>query len=198
MDIFGVSETWLKPHLHSNRVSISGYQSYRLDRPTGPKTKKKRGGGLITYVSEKYASVCEPLIELDRSDKNIETQWILLHRANCKNVVTCNLYRPPNGNLKKVLDYLDDCVKSLNISKLGLFLIGDWKVDYQNRQSPNYKKLNFFGTSNGLSQFIKNTTCNTNKTTSLIDLALTNSKFVSSAGVLEHFISDHQQTSRNY
>ena len=50
----------------------------------------------------------------------------------------------------------------------------------------------FFSQPNGLTQYISNTTRNLDKTKSLIDLAMTNSKFVKDAGTLEHFISDHQ------
>ena len=46
--------------------------------------------------------------------------------------------------------------------------------------------------SNGLSLHISSTTRNTDKSKSLIDLALTNSKFISDSGTLNHFISDHQ------
>ena len=46
--------------------------------------------------------------------------------------------------------------------------------------------------ANGLSQYINSTTRNTDKTKSLIDLAITNSKFISASGTLDCFISDHQ------
>ena len=58
--------------------------------------------------------------------------------------------------------------------------------------SPNYEKLNLFAHLNGLSQHIKATTRNTDKTKSLIDLAMSNSKFIGKSGTLEHFISNHQ------
>ena len=192
VDILSISETWLKTHLHSNLVSIQGYKLYRQDRALGPLRKKKRGGGLITYIADKHASMCESLQDMDRSDETIEAQWTLIHRPNCKNVVTCNLYRPPEGNLKKALDYLDESISLLNVPKTDLFIVGDWNVNYKNQSSPEFKKLNFFITSNGLSQHIKSMTRNTDKTNSLIDLALSNSKFISSAGTLEHYISDHQ------
>ena len=154
VDILSISETWLKPHLSSDLLEISGYKTYRLDRVFGPTRKKLRGGGLVTYVSEEFASMCEPLIELNRTDENVEALWTFIHRPNCKNVVVCNLYRPPEGNLKKALEYLDDCLKSLNVSKLNMFLMGDWNVNYKNKQSPGYTQLNFFSTSNGLTQHI--------------------------------------------
>ena len=43
IDVFTVSETWLKRHL----VDIQGFKAYRLDRDSG-KGEKKRGGGLLT------------------------------------------------------------------------------------------------------------------------------------------------------
>ena len=191
IDILTISESWLKPHLHTNLISISGFDVFRQDRSTKPKSKK-RGGGLLTYINKKHSSQCEPLLELNTSNENIEVQWILIHRPNCKNVVVCNVYRPPNGNLDKAVDYLDECLKTLNLSKLNLFIIGDLNVNYQNKSAASYKKLHFFMQSNGLSQFINTTTRNTNKSKSLIDLVISNSQFISRSGTLDHYLSDHQ------
>ena len=193
IDMFTFSETWLKLYVHSNNINIKGFKTFRLDRETrNKKGSKKRGGGLITYVNEKHASSCENLTELDKSDGNIEAQWVYFHRPHCKDVVVCNMYRPPAGNLKQAIDYLEDCLKTINISKTDIFLVGDMNVNYKNKKSPNFARFNFFAQSNGLTQHIKNTTRNTDKSKSLIDLALTNSKFINQSGTLEHFISDHQ------
>ena len=78
------------------------------------------------------------------------------------------------------------------MSKTDVFLLGDFNVNYKIKTSPSYKKFNFFAQSNSLTQHINTTTRNTDKSKSLIDLALTNSKFISQSGTLEHFISDHQ------
>ena len=197
LDAFTISETWLKPHLDTNLIDLEGYKAFRLDRTylakKGSKGKKgKSGGGLVTYISNKHTSSCELLDELDISNEHIEAQWLYIHRPHCKNVAICNLYRPPQGDLKKALNYLDDCLKTINLCKVDVFVVGDMNVDYQSKKSPNYKRLNFFAQSNGLSQHIHTTTRNTNKTKSLIDLAFTNSKFIKAAGTLDHHISDHQ------
>ena len=191
IDILTLSETWLRPHLNTSLVDLPGYRTFRLDRDSKSK-RKKRGGGLISYVSDKHASACEALEELDVANENIEAQWIHLHRPNCKNVVICNTYRPPGGDLRKSIIYLDNCLKSFNLGKTDLFVLGDLNIDYKNKSSPKYKKFKFFAQSNGLTQYINSTTRNNDKTKSLIDLALTNSKFIQKAGTLEHFISDHQ------
>ena len=70
--------------------------------------------------------------------------------------------------------------------------MGDFNVNYKNKSSPAYKKLHFFTQSNGLTQYINTATRNTDKTKSLIDLAITNSKSISKSGSLDHYISDHQ------
>ena len=190
IDVLTISETWMRSYMETQLVELQGFKSYRLDRGHG--NRRKRGGGLITYVNEKHAVHCEALEELDRTKSDIEAQWVLICRPECRNVVVCNLYRPPTGNLFKALQYLEECIKSVNLSKTNVFLLGDMNVNYRNKSSPDYKKVHFFNQTNGFTQYINTTTRNTDKSKSLIDLAITNSKFVSDSGTLEHFISDHQ------
>ena len=191
LDVLAFSESWLKPYLNSKLIALDGFDVFRLDRSSGARTKK-RGGGLLLYVNHKHSSDCESLDELNVSNENMEAQWILIHRAHCKNIVICNMYRPPNGDLAKAVKYLDDCIRTINTVKVDVFLLGDLNVNYKNTSSPDYKKLHFFAQSNGLSQLIKSTTRNTDKTKTLIDLAMSNSKFISKAGTLKLFRSDHQ------
>ena len=94
IDILTICETWLKYHLNTSLFNIDRYQAFRQDRNLSNKTGK-RGGGLISYISLKYASSCESLEELDRSMDFIEAQWFYIHRQNCKDIVVCNIYRPP-------------------------------------------------------------------------------------------------------
>ena len=103
-----------------------------------------------------------------------------------------NLYRPPTGNLKLAIDCLDETHKSINLNKEDVFLMGDLNVNFKNKSSVDYKKLNFLIKTNGLSQLITTTTRNTDKSKSLLDVILTNSTYISEAGTLDHFISDHQ------
>ena len=191
IDVLTISETWLRAHLRTGVYELNGFTSFRQDRGTSAK-KGKRGGGLITYINNKHSSFCESLEDLNASTEHIEAQWVLIHRPHCKNVVICNAYRPPNGNLKKALLYLDESLKQINLSKVDVFLLGDMNVNYQNKTSVNYKSLRFFSQSNGLTQHISTTTRNTDRSNALIDLTLSNSKLISSAGTLNHYISDHQ------
>ena len=151
LDLFTLSETWLNDSVNSQSVGIKGYVLYRHDRDLHA-VAKKRGGGLLTYVREDHAASSEQLDELNKSNENIEAQWSIIYRPHCKNVVIGNIYRPPNGNLKKAIDYLEECLLSLDMDTMELFIMGDLNVNYKNKLSVKYKKLNFFVKANGLTQ----------------------------------------------
>ena len=164
---------------------------YRQDRESGTRVKKK-GGGLLTYINARNASDSEELMSLNKVSHDMEVQWSVIHREHCKDVVICNVYRPPYGKLDSFITYMEECIKGFDLGKVELFVLGDMNVNFKSKKTREYKKLNFLIQSNGLTQHIKDTTRNTKDSNSLVDLVLTNSKYVSSAGLLDHYFSDHQ------
>ena len=73
LDVFTLSETWLKQCIHSDVVALQGLQSIRLD--WGSKCKlQKRGGGLIPYIHNKHSFSCEMLHDLSASNNSVEAQ----------------------------------------------------------------------------------------------------------------------------
>ena len=93
-------------------------------------------------------------------NENIKAQWFYIHRQHCKGIVACNIYRPPNGDLGKAVKCLDDNIKTLNLAKVNLFILGDFNINYKNKKSPAYKVFNFVVQSNGLTQHINSSTRN--------------------------------------
>ena len=87
---------------------------------------------------------------MKKSDTNIEAQWLIINRPNCKNVVICNGYRPPTGKLQKSIEYLEDSLQLFDPAKVEIFVMGDLNVNYIKKISTEYKKLNFFVESNSL------------------------------------------------
>ena len=83
----------------------------------------------MTYINNKHSSLCESLDDMNMSNAHIEAQWTLIHRPNSKNIVICNVCRPTNGNLKTAISYLDECLKTINLSKVDVFLLGDLNVN---------------------------------------------------------------------
>ena len=191
LDVITMSETWLNDSVHSGSVALDNYILYRQDRDF-KRVSKKRGGGLLTYIRNKHAAESEQWTEMDRASKDIEALWSVIHRPHCKNTVICNVYRPPKGNLEKALDYLGNCFQKVDMVKNDVFVMGDMNVNYKNQLSAEFKKLNFFVKANCMTQVITNTTRNSDKSKSLLDLVLTNSNYIKSVGTLEHYISDHQ------
>ena len=191
VDIVTLSETWVKGFLDSQLLSLKGYTMLRQDRNL-ERVGKKNGGGLMTYIRTSKFPDYKLLDKLSTSCPHIEAQWIEIVRPECKNLVICNFYRLPNTNLDKTLKYLNKCLKSLNRSKVDLYLLGDMNIDYLKKASPAYIKLAFFEKSNQLAQIISDTTRNTNNTKTLLDIILTDDKHVANSGTLDMMMSDHQ------
>ena len=191
LDVITVSESWLNNSVSSSSLTIKKYIIFRQDRNFNV-VSKRRGGGLLTYIATKHAADSTELTDISRSNADIEAQWSIIYIPKCRNVAICNVYRPPTGNVKKAIDYLEETLGSLDLDKTDVFLLGDLNVNYQNISSPDFKKLHFFAKSNGLAQVIQNTTRNNDRSESLLDVIFTNSIYVNSAGTLDHYIRDHQ------
>ena len=191
IDVVSLSETWLNASVNQSEINLTGFRAYRQDRENGTKVKKK-GGGLLTYINIKHASEIEELLDLNRVTRDMEVQWFLIHRKHCKDIIVCNVYRPPYGKLDSFVSYMEECIKGLDLNKVELFVMGDMNVNNMSKKTRDFKKLNFLFKSNGLTQLIKDATRNTKKSKTLVDLVSTNSKYISAAGTLEHCFSDHQ------
>ena len=190
IEIITLSETWLHEALPTHIVELNGYTGFRQDR-SGPGTKS-RGGGLITYIKNQLADYTITLSKLNSCTPHLEAQWMKVERPTVKNIILCNMYRPPEGDLSKAIEYLNKCIQQLNSAKCDIFILGDWNVNYKNTLSPEYKKITCFENGNNLRQIIRETTRNTDKTKTLLDLILTNADNIADSGTLDMFISDHQ------
>ena len=191
IDIVAISETWLTKSIQDQAVSINGYNSVRLDRDLS-KTKKKWGGGLITYINSKHSNNLQELQELSATTPNYEALWVKINMPTSKDIIVCNFYRPPNGKLDKSVKYLEDSLACINMSKTDVFILGDFNTNFCAKDNNESKKLNFFVRSNQLMQHITDNTRCTQTSSTVLDLAITNCRYVSLAGTLPLYISDHQ------
>ena len=106
LDVITLSETWLNEAVNLKTVNLEDYILYRQNIDLKA-VVKKWGGGLLTYIRKEHAADCEPLVDYNKSNGDIEAQWSIIYRPHCKNVVICNVYRPPTGNLAKAVSYLE-------------------------------------------------------------------------------------------
>ena len=94
--------------------------------------------------------------------------------------------------MKEALKTLNSGISDLHTNKKELYIMGDLNIDYSNSASLAYKQLILFQKTNNLEQYIKTTTRNTSKSKTLLDLVLSDAKYIKEAGTLDSFISDHQ------
>ena len=191
-DIICLSETWFKQGLSSNYVHIPNYNLIRLDLAWTEGGLLKKGGGVCAYLSDtiKYSD-CE-LSNLNKSTIDIEIQWVTIKGQFQKEIIIANVYRPPQGNFKKFLKYMDECIDSIeNLYKKDLFILGDFNIDVSKKNESKTKDLLQNFNSYGLKQYINGTT-RYGRNNSCIDLIFSNSEYVSAAGILDLNFSDHQ------
>lgn len=108
VDIFCLSETWLKPKHLSSSLLIPGFQPpLRCDRLAN------RGGGVAVYFRDGLA-----FKELRIVPAGIECLAVdvILPRRKRLTVVTC--YRPPRQNMQEFLDLLESVLSSVRSGEI--------------------------------------------------------------------------------
>ena len=192
IEIFTLSETWLHSKVDTHMIQIQGYTAYRLDRETmNANLTTKRGGGLVTYVKNTSLDVYVKDAE-NTSTKDIEIQWFKIKRKNTKTITLANVYRPPNGNLDRAIKTIEKGLRALVQPNDETVILGDFNIDYKNKNSPKFKKIKFFERANALEQMICTTTRNSKTSSTILDMVFTNMKYIKEAGTLDSFLSDHQ------
>ena len=200
IDVFSISESWLNGAVPDRVVECMGYDMIRLDRDWSERDADnalpKRGGGLVCFIKEglKYSDTSYAV--LNKSCKDLEMLWVKLEINNMRPVVVVIVYRPPQGDYKKCLDYIDEAFERANLKdNTDIFLMGDFNIDFSDRQGNKTKELEFMTRSLGLEQKIKGFTRsalrNGTLSESKLDLIFTNSEYIMDARSLDYNISDH-------
>ena len=92
-DFVCICESWLDEIDDEVDTSWFGKVAFRLDRYT------RRGGGVITYVDNKYNGHCRVLTDACRMEDDIELMTIHVTKPNYKNLYIMNTYKAPVGTL---------------------------------------------------------------------------------------------------
>lgn len=79
-----------------------------------------------------------------------------------------------------------------HLEEFEIYINGDLNIAYNVQTSADFSKIKHLESKYQLTQLIKEPTRCTMQTNSILDLILTNSKFISSAGTDDMNISDHQ------
>ena len=117
--IIGISETWLNEDT-KNTYNINGYNSEHLCRVD------KRGGGVSIFIQEgiQYSR----RTDLDIINDYVEAIFIEINKVELntkKDLIVGVIYRPPNTDLQKFLDIINDWVSPMDKEKTINFYLGD-------------------------------------------------------------------------
>ena len=137
-------------------------------------------------------SVCIPpnhnYEHLNSSKHDMEAVWIEIIRPYAKNIMVATIYRPPDGNVKFFCEELTQEANSIfDLDKHELFVLGDFNINVNNKESTEYEHLAHFQELTNLKQLITDNT----RANSCIDLTFTNSDNILDCGVMDINISDH-------
>ena len=90
----------------------------------------------------------------NRSNNTIEIQWVEIINKNCKDFLIANGYRPPDGNISDFFEYFEDTLSEIDLTKIYLFFMGDFNIDYLDKKSDNTRKFKATLKQYGLDQLI--------------------------------------------
>ena len=199
VDIFGISESWLSEAVPTGLIDINGFSVARLDRSWSDNESsmaKKKGGGLLCYINNSIQFSDTKYAHLNCSCKDLELQWVAISLVNCRQIVILNVYRPPQGNHKKACKIINDSLTQACLKgNAEVFLMGDFNIDLNTKESPLTKELLFITGLNGLLPKTQQTTRHSTRAgrtvETCIDNIFTNSSLIAESKVLNLNISDH-------
>lgn len=190
-DVFSVSETWFTDKDTLVCSEIQGYNILRNDRSwgtTGNTGDVKRGGGVCTYIKDDLNVIDTEVKLYNKSNNNIEIQWLELHLLHQRRIVLGTVYRPPNGNVQEFSEYLIEVINALDRGKRqDVFLLGDFNINYLDKTSMAMKHLKNFENLTQMKQLINKPT----RKESILDLIYSNSDCVMKADVIDFHLADH-------
>ena len=181
--VIGITESKLDETVLDGEVNIEGYKIIRADR-------NRNGGGVACYIKSDLSYN----IRKDFSTE-IENIFFDILLPNSKPILVGIVYRPPDesGFLSKLTEAIGS---TESFDEQEVIILGDININLLNGKfagrlslPKNYRE---FCSMHGLKQIIATPTRVTEKTATLLDHVLTNSKDrISQSGVLEIGISDH-------
>ncbi|XP_075162722.1 uncharacterized protein LOC142235352 [Haematobia irritans] len=130
IDLFAISETWMKSPVSTKSVSISGYDFVRNDRPA------RRGGGVGIYISKKlrYRTIF-------RSDCYGECESLFIEVVCGSEVVLFGVVYLPHGNFSAFASTHETLLSSY----AHIIIVGDFNRNLFNISHSSFVRSACFG-----------------------------------------------------
>lgn len=177
LDLFFITETWLKSTINDNHAALPGYNLERMDRRTG----QHGGVCLFSKVGIKTTRLS------DIESPTLEVMWVHVRPARLPRgvpcIVTATIYHPPSADDTEMLEYLSTSLTDIEglFPGCGIIIAGDF----------NRLKIQTFCRNFSLKQLVQIPTRGTNT----LDLVITNlQSFYQFDSIISHppfGLSDH-------
>lgn len=153
------------------------------------KDRNRHGGGVCIYLRSTINYKPRADLEAD----NIEALCIEILKPNSKPFAVISCYRPPNSNVDQFFNSLSTLIERLDHEDKELYILGDLNCNFIAEQKDHpTNKLIQLSEDFQLTQLINEPNRITEKSRTLIDVVLTNTRNrVADSGVLHLGISDH-------
>ena len=121
-DVIGISES--KQLINQNfKINVNLEGCHLHSQPT-----KSSHGGVVMYVNKHLDYTVRD--DLSVIEDEYETLWIEIKTGSkAKNILCCCVYRHPNTDPKKFVDYMDNVFSKLSKANKSVFLMGDFNVN---------------------------------------------------------------------
>ena len=129
-DVMGITET--KQQVEKGfitNVDLDGYCVY-----TQPSNSNAGGVGL--YVNNKLDHLERN--DLGKLDDDFESIWTEIKNKKGKNFLYGCLYRHPNADTAKFMEYIESTLTKIDKNKYAVFLMGDFNIGLLKYESHNY------------------------------------------------------------
>lgn len=140
LDVIAISETFLKPWIHSAAVNLNKYILFRNDR------LGKEGGGVGVYVHSRHVA---KVVHMSQSQYDRKPEFICVEvDTGFRKILVCTVYRPPKiGHIDTVFD----CMGGVALNYRHVILIGDFNTNMvqcctspmKNELARHIEQLNF-------------------------------------------------------
>ena len=192
-----IYETWEKLHLTCcllewSRRKRKGQGGQEVTSPPGEVNSLYiRNSFKQLSVSHPYTNpekIFEPLCPLLGTMRYCH--YISTNPTVKKNIFSV-VYKQPNGKIQECLNYFELLFARREYRKREKWILGDFNVNLENRNTPEVLLVNRFLKDNSLKQLITMHTGLTNKGRTCIDWIITDWSYVKSSGILDKLLSDH-------